>query len=316
MSKLSQRRLVVVLGMHRSGTSAITKSLELLGVCLGDELHPAGFDNPKGFWEDSECVEINNRLLTHLGSAYDRLGIAWDEIQSDSQVCELRLMATQLVSRRLIENNGIWGFKDPRTCRLLGFWKEIFLASACEVCFVIAVRNPASVVSSLAVRNNIPAEKAYFLWLQHVLPPLSFMEDAPRVVVEYDELLENPWSQIIRMSGKLGLALPDRQSALVKEFEDDFLQSKLRHTRFTEADLALDERASTIVRMTYSLLHRLATDQVSLGNSAVQDTLGELNERLSIVSPAFDYINDLEDQRLALWQGVSERDGQIASLKP
>ena len=64
--KVNQQRLIVVLGMHRSGTSAITKSLELLGVGLGSELHPAGFDNPKGFWEDRDCLEINERLLKHL----------------------------------------------------------------------------------------------------------------------------------------------------------------------------------------------------------------------------------------------------------
>jgi hypothetical protein len=56
-------KLIVVLGMHRSGTSTVTKSLELMGVGLGANLHPAGFDNPKGFWEDRERIEINDKLL-------------------------------------------------------------------------------------------------------------------------------------------------------------------------------------------------------------------------------------------------------------
>lgn len=58
-----KRRLIVVLGMHRSGTSAVTKSLELMGVGLGDNLSPAGFANPKGFWEDRVCIQINGRFL-------------------------------------------------------------------------------------------------------------------------------------------------------------------------------------------------------------------------------------------------------------
>ena len=70
-------RVIVVLGMHRSGTSAIARSLELLGVGLGDNLHPAGFDNPKGFWEDRACLEINEELLRYFGSAYDRMDLAW-----------------------------------------------------------------------------------------------------------------------------------------------------------------------------------------------------------------------------------------------
>src|SRR5690606_31349437 len=127
------------------------------------------------------------------------------QVQTDSRISELRLKATQLITRKLSENNGTWGFKDPRTCRLLDFWREVFLALACEVNFIIAVRNPVSVVASLAKRNNLPAEKAYFLWLQHVLPTFGFMTYAPKVVVDYDELLANPWLQIVRISDKLGL---------------------------------------------------------------------------------------------------------------
>ena len=313
-TKISKRRLIVVLGMHRSGTSAITKSLELLGVGLGGNLHPAGFDNPKGFWEDRECIAINDSLLMHLDSTYDRLGLAWDEIKTDAQVSELKLRATQLILRKQEENNGIWGFKDPRTCRLLGFWKDVFLALECEVCFVIAVRNPASVTASLATRNDIPPEKSYFLWLQHVLPPLSFMKDARRVVVDYDELLANPYSQLVRISAKLGLVLPEPQSSMVKDFESNFLESGLRHACFTEAELALDSRASTIVFSTYNLLHRLSKDLESLESASVLATLKELNARLIDVRPAFDYINCLENERMSLWQAIAERDKQIVNL--
>ena len=304
-------RVIVVLGMHRSGTSAVTKSLELMGVGLGDNLHPAGFDNPKGFWEDRECIAINDNLLSHLGSAYDRLGLAWDEIPEDPRINAWMATAVEIVSRKLDENNGIWGFKDPRTCRLLVFWHRVFLAVKCEVCLVMAVRNPASVAASLAARNGIPAQKAYYLWLQHVLPPLGFMKEARRVVVDYDELLSNPYSQIVRMSTGLGLPLPERRNSGVKDFENNFLEGGLRHTLFTENDLALDGRASPMVVAAYDLLHRLAMDRESVDSSCVQDELDELNARLKDASPAFDYINVLED---GLGQEIAKRDGQIDSL--
>ena len=314
MTEMKSSRLIVVLGMHRSGTSAITKSLELLGVGLGTDLYPADFDNPKGFWEDNECIGINEALLKHLGSAYDRLALAWDEVRTDSQVSELKLRATQHLSKKLVENNGIWGFKDPRTCRLFGFWNEVFLAVKCDVSFVIAVRNPASVTASLAARNSTPVGKAYFLWLQHVLPSLSFVKGARSVVVDYDEILANPYSQIVRISSNLGLPLPGRQSSLVRDFENKFLDTELRHTSFTEAELALDNRAPKMVAVTYNLLHRLAKDQEALESPSIQDTLNELTLRLNESSPAFDYINILEDERVRLWQAVAERDGQIVSL--
>ncbi len=304
-------RLIVVLGMHRSGTSAVTKSLELMGVGLGDNLHPAGFDNPKGFWEDRGCIAINDNLLSHLGSAYDRLNLAWDEIPDDDRVNAWMATAVELVSRKLDENSGLWGFKDPRTCRLLVFWHRVFLAVKCEVCLVMAVRNPLSVAASLAARNGIAAEKAYYLWLQHVLPPLGFMKEARRVVVDYDELLSNPYSQMVRISTRLGLPLPERRNSGVKDFENNFLEGGLRHTFFTENDLASDGRASPLVVAAYGLLRRLATDHESVGSSCIQDELDELNARLKDASPAFDYINVLED---GLGQEIAKRDSQIDIL--
>jgi hypothetical protein len=55
------KKIIVVLGMHRSGTSALTRGLSTLGVGLGDTLHPAGSDNPTGFWEDRDIIAFNNK---------------------------------------------------------------------------------------------------------------------------------------------------------------------------------------------------------------------------------------------------------------
>ena len=67
------RQLVVILGMHRSGTSLVTKSIELLGYTLGDNLMPSGVDNPKGFWEDLDIVQFNDKLLASNQTSWDSL---------------------------------------------------------------------------------------------------------------------------------------------------------------------------------------------------------------------------------------------------
>lgn len=172
-----KKRLVVVLGMHRSGTSAITKSLEVIGVRLGDDLYPAGPSNPKGFWENRECIEINRNLLEHLGSDPNGFDLTWSNFQKDAQVSDLMLRAARTISGELLVNNGIWGFKDPRTCRLLFFWNEVFSALDCEINFVIAVRNPASVAASLESRDGISPIKSYFLWLQYVLSSFDYTRE-------------------------------------------------------------------------------------------------------------------------------------------
>jgi hypothetical protein len=187
-----KKRVFVVLGMHRSGTSVITRTLKLLGVGLGDNLHPAGFDNPKGFWEDRECLEINEKMLGHLGSTFDRLDLSWDCSRDDSTVNNLKMEAENLIVRKLNENDGLWGFKDPRTCRLLSFWREVLDKVGCKVYYIIVLRNPLSVAASLTTRNLMPSEKSYFLWLQHMIPAVLDSEGTPRLVVNYDQLMEAP----------------------------------------------------------------------------------------------------------------------------
>ncbi|MDP3694872.1 MAG: hypothetical protein Q8R42_02015, partial [Desulfocapsaceae bacterium] len=184
-----KKKVIVVLGMHRSGTSAITRSLSMLGVNLGDALHPAGFDNPKGFWENRECIAINEELLRHFNSAYDCLDLRFESVVDDSFIRALKDRAIQLINRYLDESDGLWGFKDPRTCRLLSFWRDVFQSIKCDVCFVIVLRNPVSVVASLTKREQLPEEKSYLLWLQHVLPAVMNTEGQKRVVVDYDKFM-------------------------------------------------------------------------------------------------------------------------------
>ncbi len=160
------------------------------------------------------------------------------------------------------------------------------------------MRNPASVVASFAARDNVPVEKAYFLWLQHVLPSLNFVKNTRYVVVDYDELLTKPYAQIVRISSQLGLPLPKRKNALVRNFENKFLENGLRHTVFTEAELASDGRAPRMVAVTYHLLHRLATDQAVLENPSTQKALDSLNDHLKEASPLFTYVNTLEDEQM------------------
>src|SRR3546814_15012580 len=62
---------ILILGMHRSGTSALTRVLNLLGVALGERLMPAGKGNESGHWESLAVYEAHEQLLTALGRRWD-----------------------------------------------------------------------------------------------------------------------------------------------------------------------------------------------------------------------------------------------------
>ena len=277
-------KLVVVLGMHRSGTSAITRGLEVVGVQLGDSLHQADIDNPKGFWEDIDFLDINESLLAHIGSAYTRVGLIDRKIPNTREIESLRLKAEQLV-REKCNKNIVWGFKDPRTARLLHFWQPIFEGVGCDVGYVIASRNPISVVESLR-KHGFEPEMSFYLWLEHLIPALSETAGAKRVVVDYDQLLENPELELLRVAQALGLSKPEPLSLAV--YKNDFLETGLRHTFFTPQDLGLYPSAPSQVVTAYEWLAKLANDEFSLDNPEVSRAFDALSRELVVLSPALD----------------------------
>ena len=154
---LAMKKIIVVLGMHRSGTSALTRGLETLGVSLGENLMPAAEgNNSKGFWEDLEIVALNDALLAEMGMNWHSLGALHTSHDWAG------LLAGPLAARAekyLSEQAGcfaLFGIKDPRMSRLLPFWREIFRRCSIEPMFLICNRDPLSVAKSLARRDGFP----------------------------------------------------------------------------------------------------------------------------------------------------------------
>ena len=164
------RRAVVVLGMHRSGTSAVAGCLHRLGVDFGPRLMPATEDNARGYFEHVDIVNLHDRLLLALGGGWDEtrpfLPREWPAVDplTDPYRTELfRLLQRDLSAAPL------WGLKDPRLCRLLPWWEPVWAATDTWPLFVIVRRPPSEVAASLARREGFSPAKSYLLWLLHTL---------------------------------------------------------------------------------------------------------------------------------------------------
>ncbi|WP_427184290.1 glycoside hydrolase family 99-like domain-containing protein [Bordetella bronchialis] len=302
----NRKMAVIVLGMHRSGTSAVTRGLEVLGVQLGDNLHPSGADNPKGFWEDKDCLALNERLLASVGSAYDRLGlVSWDLPSHDPAITGYAAEAEALIRKKL-DTGTYWGFKDPRTARLLPFWLEVLERVGCDIGFIIALRNPLSVMQSLQKRNAFEPEKSFYLWLEHVVPAVIGTRGRKRIVVDYDTLLAAPETQLRRIAQGLDLPGPDAEALRV--YESEFLETDLRHTQYTPEDLRQNPAVPIQVCIAYELLHRVAADELSIDDHEVEDAFLELEAELVSILPALSLIARQESK---LWElGSALRDAQ------
>ena len=242
--KIKNNRLIVVLGMHRSGTSAITRGLQVLGVSLGETLHgPMAGVNDKGFWEDVHLHALDVEMLGAIESDWAHVGLI---DSSDVEILHKQgyfLRAVELL-REKVSRSPIFAFKDPRVAKLLPFWKDVFAQCSFDVDYVLALRNPLSVVKSLSKRDGFDAEHSYLLWLGHVIASLIYSAGKKRVFVDYDRLMQSPDRELCRIAKHLELEI---DSIELQNYKTEFLDEKLRHTIYHFNDLLLDNACPPIV---------------------------------------------------------------------
>lgn len=280
---MQKKRLVVVLGMHRSGTSAITRGLRALGVALGERTAPGVVgENDKGFWEDVDLQELNNQMLSFLDSS-------WDDVRPVSSADVTRLERAGFPARcqallaAKLDAESVFGLKDPRLARLIPFWGRVFRDCSFDVVYVIALRNPLSVVRSLAKRNGMDPVQGYLLWADHVLASLLATEGEGRVLVDYDLLMAEPTAQLQRMAAALSLSVIDEELAI---YRDSFIDEGLRHAAFGLADLEADPACLDVVRHIYAGLLSAAGSDSGLPPATLAEWCGELDRMAPLVSLA------------------------------
>ncbi|CBL43691.1 hypothetical protein HDN1F_01080 [gamma proteobacterium HdN1] len=227
--KHPKRCLIVVLGMHRSGTSAITRALQTLGVELGDNLlAPMPNNNEKGFWEDLDILDLNTRMLAALGLDWDSLPVASQEQVESDALRSFREEATQTLQQK-IKNSSHFGIKDPRICLLLPFWKPIFQQLNLNVFYVICVRHPLAVAQSLARRDQFSIEKGLQLWLGYSRTILAQTSNDPHVFLEYEFLLQAPEYSLKRIAKLVSLPVPKSSDLRLQDYKREFLSNDLNH---------------------------------------------------------------------------------------
>ncbi|MCU7959396.1 MAG: glycoside hydrolase family 99-like domain-containing protein [gamma proteobacterium symbiont of Bathyaustriella thionipta] len=255
-----QRKIVAVLGMHRSGTSVITRGLQVIGVELGTTLMPkkAG-ENDKGYWEDTDLNLFNENLLKRLDSSWEMLAPLDKLWKSTDLEAEYREAMALLVSK--MKGCTVFGFKDPRTTILLPFWNIVFDRLDLDVRYLIALRNPLNVALSLQKRDAIPVQVGSLLWMKYMLCALKYTSVEKRIFLDYDRLLANPVAQLQRMQGLLYSENSSIDAKLLSRYTDDYLTTSLRHNMLSRDDLDHRSDVPRHVIAAYDCLSSMATDQ-------------------------------------------------------
>jgi O-antigen biosynthesis protein len=281
------KQLIVVLGMHRSGTSAVINALSCMGVSLGDDFMPAGSDNPKGFFEDKAVNQLNIEMLAAVEQHWFSLSLITDEDVEKLIALGYLEQAQELLRNKLAQVD-IFGFKDPRVSKLLKFWLRVFSTMDCQVQFVYCLRHPLSVANSLRQRNATPLLKGYLLWLSYNLAIATEAQGVSLLGVNYDHLMEQPLATLESLAEGLGLVL---DSAKAKQFATEFLDKTLRHSTFDEAALVQDPVCPASVAQAYNYLQQLLGSQKT---DALASLLKFYSDNLEQLHTQFALFDELE----------------------
>jgi hypothetical protein len=248
--------------MHRSGTSALARGLQMLGVYLGNNFLDTRPDNPTGYWEDKNIYEINERLLAALGLKWEEVALIDDTLWHKPQVETLRTEAVEYLRSQFVSHT-LWGFKDPRTIRLLPFWQSVLRRLEVDECYLVVVRNPRSVALSLRKRHGMDEITAHFLWLVYMVPYLSEIAGKPFIVADYDLVMADPRQQIERIARGLKIPLNENSTVAIEQFAGDFLDPNLRHSFFKGSDFDTNPKLRPLTREAYLWLRRIAEDRIA-----------------------------------------------------
>ncbi|HTD38716.1 MAG TPA: sulfotransferase [Candidatus Limnocylindrales bacterium] len=219
--------IVFLVGMHRSGTSALTRVLSLCGGALPVRLLPPDAGNPSGYWEPLGAVDLNDAHLRARGSS-------WYDTRFDARPEPPDAGLVERIAEFLttgFAGGGPLLIKEPRITLLLPAWLAAADALKMPVRIVHLVRDPFEVAASLAVRNHIGTEHALALWLKYTLTGERDARGPRRLFVAYDELLADWRSVVSRCIEDLGLSLviaPETPAAVAEH-----LSPALRHHRGT-----------------------------------------------------------------------------------
>ena len=204
----TNQTVVVITGMHRSGTSLTTSLLQSAGVFIGDRLLGSDPGNPRGHFEDLDFLEFHQQLLRSQGLSDE----GWMDNRGKPISKADVTSAQNLIAQR--KDYQLWGWKDPRTCLFLDFWSQLLPTAK----YIFVYRSPWQVVDSLFRRGDlafqINPDLAIQTWINYNQKILDFCATTvqPWILLPIEDVIESPQLAVDAINQQLALNLRSPQN--------------------------------------------------------------------------------------------------------
>ena len=199
---MKENNALIILGMHRSGTSLLAGLLSQVGVKMGRSLYaPQKGVNEKGFWEHEDIVDTHDELLLHLNSQWDDL-LPWDETLGEkwweTDIGQIVLQPVDRSGRTRFQGCTCLGTQRSAHVPFITGMVSRFLNPANQGHLHLHESEPVRSHGSLQKRDHFSREKALVLWLIHSLAAERYSRGLPRVFIDFDQVVANPVRGIIK----------------------------------------------------------------------------------------------------------------------
>ena len=312
LDERSARPALFVLGMHRSGTSAITGALRHCGVWVGEEteLTDANVENPLGFWERRDMRDLCDQMLHSAGADWWKIANFDPNAIPRVTLAEQRRKFEKIVSE--LDKYQAWVLKEPRLCLLLPILRHYVSNPVC----IHIYRNPLDVARSLKTRNGFSISAGLALWEVYNLHALKASEGLPRISLSYESIMQHPvetLNALVKELDGLGEEHPIKpDSGLIERFID----LDLYHQRATD-----EETEDYLLPSQHALWLRLRSGEAFVGdlNIPVSEATRQALLDLESVEVSFnlhdDKANELETRLNKHGAMLKTREARIEALE-
>lgn len=276
------RTCILVLGMHRSGTSALSGLLTKLGCKAPVHEMPSSKGNPKGFFESTDIRDFNDELFESAGSSWDDFSHfpeAWLKSPSAEEFLDraVALLQQEFGDARLFV------LKDPRICRLVPFWSRALERFGSEVRPILTVRNPLEVSHSLTAKKGFAEPLSQVIWLRYALDAEAASRSTRRFITSFEMLLQGWEGVAASAQDKLQLVWP-KPIANVEIDVEKFLADDLRHHKESASRALMSPLLPGWLRLTYNILNGWAQKGENSDDYAQLDSI---RSEFDVASAAF-----------------------------
>lgn len=301
--------LLLVLGPHRSGSSAVTRAFSLVGYDLPQTLIKNNSSNRRGHWECQPIVRLNEAYLQEAD-------VVWSDWASRGlrQVPKSRQRDFEADVLAILEDEFSAGrpaiLKDPRLCRLVPRYRAV-LEGKTKLQVIIVVRNPLEVINSLVTRNNLSEGHAALLWLRYMLEAVNDTHGLPRAFVPYAALLDKPASALEAAQRDLSFDFPIKIASVECDIRE-FLNAKFRNQTSSNEDVMHNDLTHGLISDAYDALRVLtqdATDAKALAR------LTELHSRLDGSEIFLNHVMNTQEAKMDELRVIAQKATAAADLR-